>query len=209
MLVIFFAMLKRRDNVLTEVTVKYLIESIRRFLDRFTVLDLIVLGCQFFYHFVRTDPGGGGRYLVCVICSYCMREVLEESSLMVLLLNWVTLCFTLFQVLSEATQIGGVHNEGLRGFVMPAPISLLHVIVAALRSEAIFADLMVLLLWILLLLLEMSDWLEGFRRLLVKLHHMKPLVLFHRVIGLQVAWIWLRIYILLIHLRCRALKTSR
>ena len=96
MLVIFFAMLKRRDNVLTEVTVKYLIESIRRFLDRFTVLDLIVLGCQFFYHFVRTDPGGGGRCLVCIIFSYGMREVLEESSLMVLLLNWVNLCFTLF-----------------------------------------------------------------------------------------------------------------
>jgi len=136
---------------------------------------------------------------------------MKESPLMVLLLTWVALCFTLFQILSESTQIRSVHNEGLRGFIMPAPISLLHVIVAALRSEAIFADLMVLLLWILLLLLllELSDWLEGFRRLLVKLHQMKSLVLFHRVIGLQVAWIWLRIYILLIHLRRRTLKTSR
>ena len=134
---------------------------------------------------------------------------MKESPLRVLLLTWVALCFTLFQILSEATQIRSVHNEGLRGFVMPAPISLLHVIVATLRSEAIFADLMVLLLWILLLLLEVSDWLEGFRRLLVKLHQMKSLVLFHRVIGLQVAWIWLRIYILLIHLRGRTLKTSR
>jgi len=51
---------------------------------------------------------------------------------------------------------------------MPAPISLLHVIVATLWSEAIFADL-VLLLWILilLLLLNVSDWLERIRRLLV------------------------------------------
>ena len=46
---------------------------------------------------------------------------------------------------------------------MPAPISLLHVIVAALWPEAIFADL-VLLLWILLLLLmKVSDWFEGIR----------------------------------------------
>lgn len=46
---------------------------------------------------------------------------------------------------------------------MPAPISLLHVIVATLWSEAIFADL-VLVLWILLLLLlEVSDWLKGIR----------------------------------------------
>lgn len=207
---IFFAMLKRRYNVLTEVAVEDLIESIRRFLHAFTILELIVLGCQLFYHFVRTDSGGGGRYLVCVICRYGMRKVMEESPLMVLLLTWVTLFFTLFQILSEATQIRSVHNKGLRGFVMPAPISLLHVIVATLRSEAIFAYLMVLLLWILLLLLlEMSDWLEGFRRLLVKLHQMKSLVLFHRVIRLEVAWIWLRIYILLIHLRGRTLKTSR
>ena len=92
---------------------------------------------------------------------------------------------------------------------MPAPISLLHVVVATLRSEAIFADLMILLLLILLLQLEVSDRLEGLRRLLVKLHQMKSLVLFNRVIGLQVAWIWLRIYILLIHLRGRTLKTSR
>jgi hypothetical protein len=45
---------------------------------------------------------------------------------------------------------------------MPASISLLHVIVATLWSEAIFADL-VLLLCILLLLLEVSDWLERIR----------------------------------------------
>ena len=49
---------------------------------------------------------------------------------------------------------------------MPAPISLLHFIVATLWSEAIFAYL-VLLLWILLLLLKVSDWLERIRRLMV------------------------------------------
>lgn len=90
---------------------------------------------------------------------------------------------------------------------MPAPISLLHVIVATLWSEAIFADL-VLLLWI-LLLLEVSDWLERIRRLLVKLHQMKSLVLLHRVICLEVACIWLGVDVLFVHLRGRTLKTSR
>lgn len=111
-LVILFTMLKRGHNVLTEVTVKDLIESIRRFLKGFTVLDLIVLGGQFFYHFVRTDPGGRGRYLVCIICCYGMGKLLEERSLIIrVLIPWVTLCLTLFQVLSEATQIRGVQNE--------------------------------------------------------------------------------------------------
>jgi hypothetical protein len=157
-------MLERGHYVLTEVTVKDLIESIRRFLHSFTILDLIVLGSQLFYHFVRTDPGGRRRYLVCIICCYGMRKLLEERSLIILvLLTLVTLCLALFQVLSQPTQIRGVQNERLRGFVMPAPISLLHVIVATLGSEAIFADL-VLLLWILLLLLlKVSDWLEGIR----------------------------------------------
>ena len=52
-------MLERGHNILTEVPVEDLIESIRRLLHGFTILDLIVLGSQLFYHFVRTDPGGG------------------------------------------------------------------------------------------------------------------------------------------------------
>ena len=53
------SMLERGHNILTEVTVEDLIESIRRLLHGFPILDLILLGTQFFYHFVRTDPGGG------------------------------------------------------------------------------------------------------------------------------------------------------
>ncbi len=105
-------MLERGHNVLTEVTIKDLIESIRRFLYGFTILDLIVLGGQLFYHFIRTDPCGRGRYLVCSICCNGMGKFLEELYLIILVfITWDTLCVTLFQVLSEATQIRGVQNE--------------------------------------------------------------------------------------------------
>jgi len=52
-------MLERGHNILTEVTVEDLIESIRRLLHGFTILDFIVLVSQLFYHFVRTDPVRG------------------------------------------------------------------------------------------------------------------------------------------------------
>ena len=52
--------------------------------------------------------------------------------------------FVLFEVLAETTKVGGVKNVGLR-FIMSATVSLIHVSVTALRTEALFTDLIQLL----------------------------------------------------------------
>lgn len=227
LIILFLSLFKRCDYVLTKIAVKDLVEFARPLRWLFIFVNLLWI--MWFYwlvllgdHLVRSDAGsvgGGGRGSGVIGWDGVRHQVLVVE-LKRLLVGWVVGLkqvaswgvqgFTLLQVLTDTTYTWHVQYVRLAAVLIPTALlillylsMILHVTVAQLRTKAVLAYLLMILLLLILKWLS-GDRYETLGGVLIQFHTAKFVlwVLLHRIICSQVIglWLWLGVDVFFVRL---------